>query len=256
MAGRHAEAGTVNGPSARRAGMAVPAALLAAALASPRPGAAQEDWPPRLRLGDHFTLRPHGILQLDLGTTFDQNRPGGPGGGLNPRRARLGVEGEFLDEFEYAILWDFGGVPGSRNRLYQASLSYRGLGPVTLVGGVFEPSFTLQQARDAANLLFLERATVVRAITAFGAGTNRVGAEARANGERWFVSAALTGGETGPGTDSSQRGAVARVAGRVVQAEALAVHLGLSGVWSLRPPRGNAGRGFDRRARAPRPPLG
>ena len=55
------------------------------------------------------------------------------------------------------------------------------------------------------------------------------------------MSAALTGGETGPGTDSSQRGAVVRVAGRTVQAQALAVHLGLSGVWPFQPLRDAGG---------------
>jgi phosphate-selective porin OprO/OprP len=231
----------------RRARRAVGTALLSAALlaaaegAGPRRAAAQEGWPPRLRFGDAFTLRPQGILQFDLGTTFDQNRPGGPGGGLNPRRARLGVEGEFLGDFEYTVLWDFGGVPGERNRLFEASVSYRGLDPVTVAGGAFEPSFSLQQERDAAGLLFFERATVVRAVSRLGAGSGRIGAEARANGERWFASAALTGGRVGPGADGSQRGAVARVAGQVVQAKDLVVHLGLSGTWSFRPPRGEDG---------------
>ncbi len=74
------------------------------------------------------------------------------------RGARLGVEGEILGDFEYTFIWDFGGVPGDRNRLFEASVSYQGLDPVTVVGGAFEPSFSLQQERDAAGLLFFERA--------------------------------------------------------------------------------------------------
>lgn len=241
MAGRDAETGAVSGASAHRAAAAL-VALFAAFAASPRPASAQEDWPPRLRLGDGFSVRPQGLLHLDLGTTFDQNRPGGPGGGLNARRARIGVEGEFLGDFEFKVVWDFGGVPGSRNRLYQASLAYTGLGPATVIGGVFEPTFSLQQASATQNLLFLERATVVRVASDVAAGTARVGAEARANGERWFASAALTGGNVGPDSDSSERGAVARVAGSLARSESVAAHVGLSGVWSFQPPRGRDGR--------------
>ena len=140
----------------------VPILLLAAAMAVPRPALAQEEWPPRLRIGDSFSIRPQGLLHLDLGTTFDQNRPGGPGGGVNARRARIGVEGGFLDDFEFKLVWDFGGAPGSRNRLYQASVAYTGLGSAAVIAGVFEPTFLLQQSSATQNLLFLERATVVR----------------------------------------------------------------------------------------------
>ena len=79
--------------------------VAAALLAAPGPAAAQEDWPPKFSLfGGAFTVKPEGLLQLDLGTTFGHTRPGGPGGGFNPRRARLGVDGEILDDFEYAFI--------------------------------------------------------------------------------------------------------------------------------------------------------
>ena len=229
-------------PAAARAPRAAAFAAAFALSAAQGTAAAQEEWPPRLRLGDHFSVRPQGLLHLDLGTTFDHDGVGGPSGGVNARRARIGVEGDFLDDFEFKLIWDFGGVPGNRNRLYQASLAYNGLGPATVIGGVFEPIFSLQQASATQNLLFLERATIVRVTADLAAGTNRVGAEVHANGERWLASAALTGGRTGPGTDSSERGAVARVAGSVARTENIAAHLGLSGVWSFRPSRGSDGR--------------
>lgn len=225
----------------------VGAALLVCGLAAvavpPCSAAAQGSWPPRVSLGDGaFVLEPTGILQLDLGTTFAHNRPGGPGAGWNPRRARLGVEGEFLRDFQYGLAWDFGGTPGDRNGLYEASLSYRGFGPVTLTGGVFEPSFSLQQEQGAKNLLFLERSAVSQIAANIAAGSSRVGAQTRAYGERWFAAAALTGGKTGPGTDSSQRGAVLRLAGLPVRTEEAVLHLGFSGAWSFRPARGEGGR--------------
>ena len=124
----------------------VPILLLAAAMAAPCPVSAQEEWPPRLRIGDSFSIRPQGLLHLDLGTAFDQNRPGGPGGGVNARRARIRVEGGFLDDCEFKLVRDFGGVPGSRNRLYQAGVAYTGLGSAAVIAGVFEPTFSLQQS--------------------------------------------------------------------------------------------------------------
>lgn len=205
-------------------------------------GAQENGWPSALRLADGaFTAKPTGLLQIDLGTTFNHSRSGGPGGGANVRRGRLGVEGGFADDVSYNLTWDFGGTPGDQNRLYEASLSWKVLDPVTLIAGVFEPSFSLQRGQSAADLLFLERAAITSAASSLAANSGQVGLEARANGDRWFTSGTLTGGQTGPGTDSSQRGAVARLTGLPLKAAALTVHLGVSGAWSFRPPRGSGG---------------
>jgi phosphate-selective porin OprO/OprP len=213
-----------------------PAALAAALLALPAGAAAQE------MRRDGFVVRPYGLLQLDLGTNFGHSRPGGPDGGFNPRRARLGLEGSLPGDLDYALIWDFGGTPGSRGGLYEASLAWTGLDPLRVTAGVFKPSFSLAGMRSSSDLLFLERPAVVEAASGLGAGSGRVAAQVAASGERWHAAAALTGGGTGPGEDSAQRGATARLAGLALRTEELTLHLGLSGLLSFRPPRDDEGR--------------
>jgi phosphate-selective porin OprO/OprP len=107
---------------------------------------------------------------------------------------------------------------------------------------VFSARFAIENSQSAADILFLERAAVVDAASGLAAGAGRVGLEVRASGERWLAAAALTGGRTGPGEDSSQRGAVARLAGLALRTEGMALHLGASGAWSFRPKSGEDGR--------------
>ena len=192
---------------------------------------------PEVRLGDAFVLRPYVLLQYDLGSTFAHSRDGGPGAGSNPRHLRLGAEAQVARDVEAILIWDFGGTPGNRSRLYQASLAYSGLRPFTLTGGVFKSHFSLEEMTSSADILFLERAAIVSAASGLAAGSGRTGVQVHARGERWLASVALTGGETGPGSDSGQRGATARVAGLVARGEGFALHLGFSGALSWRPPR-------------------
>lgn len=204
---------------------------------------AEGAFPSEIRLGDGaFTLEPKGLLQLDLGTTVGGDQSAGPGAGWNPRRARLGVEGTFLQDFEYTLLWDFGGTPGSRNRFYQGSVSYNGLEPFSFIAGVFEPSFSLQQDQSAQYLLFFERAAVTQVAAGLGVGSSQLSAEVRAHGERWFASTSLTGGQVGPGSGGAGRTAAMRLAGLPVRTEGLTLHTGFSGAWSFRPPRDDDGR--------------
>ena len=213
----------------------VGAAFLAAGLLSAATAARAA---PEVRLGDGaLVLRPYVLLQYDAATTFAHSREGGPGAGTNPRRLRLGVEADVFRDVEAVLIWDFGGTPGNRSRLHQASLAYKGLDPFVLTGGVFKAQFSLERVQSSSDLLFLERAAVVNAAAGLAAGSGRVGVQLAAGGERWLAAAALTGGQTGPGTDSGQRGAVARVAGLAVRTGDVALHLGLSGALSWRPPR-------------------
>jgi phosphate-selective porin OprO/OprP len=144
-----------------------------------------------------------------------------------------------LRDVEATLIWDFGGPPGSRSSLYQASLAYRGLAPFVFMGGVFKSHFSLEEMQSSSDTLFLERAAIVSAASGLAAGSGRIGLQMHASGERWLASVAATGGETGPGSDSSQRGAAARLAGLPLRREGLMLHLGISGAVSWRPPSVN-----------------
>ncbi|WP_158295502.1 OprO/OprP family phosphate-selective porin [Crenalkalicoccus roseus] len=231
---------------ASRAGGSVGLLVAGALLLPPRPLGAEEGKPQLRLFGDTLTLRPTGLLQLDAGSVFGRTPSDAPDGGLNPRRLRLGLQAEWREDLTLILVWDFGGTPGSRSRLHEASIAYSGLDPFTLTVGVFRPRLTLEGSQRAAETLFLERAAIVGAASSLAAGSGRVAAELRAEGERWMAAAALTGGRTGPGEDSTQRGATARLAGLPVRREeGPALHLGLSASWSFRPPRGGLGRAVE-----------
>lgn len=201
---------------------------------------------PAVRLWDDaLVLRPYAVLQYDAATAFAHSREGGPGAGTHPRRSRLGVEAEILGDLDATLIWEFSSTPGSPARVYEASLAYKGLGPFVLTGGAFKQQFSLEAVQSAADILFLERAAITEVAAGLAAGTRRMGVRVLAAGERWLVAAALTGGRTGPGTDSGQRGAAARVAGLAVRSGDVALHLGLSGALSWKPPRENGTRAVD-----------
>lgn len=231
--GRHG----ARGPRSRRTAERLAGAALLALGAALAPSAARAE--PALRLYDGaLVLRPYVMLHLDAGTTFGHDRSGGPGAGVQPRRMRLGGQAELQGNLEFVAVADFGGPPGDvRARPYQVSLAYSGLGPFTLTGGLFKQQFALEEMQSDATILFLERAAIVSVAIGVAAGSERLGLQLRTGGERWIAAAALTGGGVGPGTDSGQRGAAARVAGLPVQAGDLVLHLGLSGAVSWQPPR-------------------
>ncbi len=212
--------------------------MLAAALAS-SPAAADT---PSVRLGT-AEVKPYVLLQLDEGGTFDQDRPGGQATGFNLRRARLGAEADVAHQWQFGFIWDFGGTPGGHSRLFEAKVAYTGLKPFTFAAGAFKPSFTLEFAQSAANLLFLERASIVNIVGGLVGGAGRVVlGQAEASGDRWFTTALVTGGTTGPGAQSDQRALLGRAAGLAIRSENVALHLGLSGAWLFQPPR-TAGSG-------------
>lgn len=188
-----------------------------------------------VRIGT-LDLRPYVLQQLDEGTTIDQSRDGGQAAGFNLRRSRLGVLADVAHQLELGFIWDFGGVPGNTSRIFEADVAYTGIKPFVFRAGVFKPSFTLEFAQSAADILFLERASIVNIVGGAVAGAGRVGGEVGATGERWFAAALVTGGLTGHGANSDQRAALARVAGLAVKTDDVSLHLGLSGAWLYHAP--------------------
>src|ERR1700724_3238802 len=96
--------------------------------------------------------------------------------GVNVRRARIGVLGKFMGDWNYALIFDFGGssdgysgaAPGSLSggglsALEIASLSYTGFKPfggqLVLEGGYLDVPYTLAEATSSNDLLFMERSS-------------------------------------------------------------------------------------------------
>ena len=183
--------------------------------------------------------------------------------GENVRRARIGVVGKFLSDWNFALIYDFGGssdgfggaAPGSLpggalSGIENAYLSYTGIKPfggkMAIEGGIMDLPYTLDEATSSNDMLFMERASAGVIATNIAAGDFR-----SAVGTRWYndvlwVGGYLTGPSTGaihsasslaPNGTSEQYGAVARVAGQIVSGKDYSLHLGADAQWLIQPPR-------------------
>ena len=158
--------------------------------------------------------------------------------GLNFRRAQIGVEGRFWRDFNYRVVYEFGGSgtegPG---RINDAYVNYTGLAPFTFQVGAFLPNSNMEDATAATDILFMERATSAELSRALAGADGRYGAGVRGNGERWSASLYWTGGTVGDAENASEQGAlVGRVAGLLLTDNDYNVHLGANASWVFEPP--------------------
>jgi phosphate-selective porin OprO and OprP len=197
--------------------------------------------------------------------------------GVNVRRARIGVLGKFLGDWDYALIYDFGGssdgfagtasaggtpvgfLPGGRvSGIQNAYLSYTGLRPfdgqLKIEGGYMNVPYTLGQATSSNDIIFLERASSQVIASAIAAGDFRSTFGMRWYNDSFWAGAYATGPTSGavhsassvdpPGT-TEQLGAVARVAGQVINGNGYSLHLGADAEFLIRPPHNLVDNSFD-----------
>src|ERR1700738_5297243 len=188
--------------------------------------------------------------------------------GVNLRRARIGVIGKFMGDWDYALIYDFGGTTdgfastasgggapvgflpgGALGGVENAFLSYTGLKPfggkLAIAGGVMDLPYTLDEARGSNNIPFMERAASLNTAINIAAGDFRSTAGARWHTDTFWAGAYVTGPATGaihsassinpPGT-TEQYGAVARAAGQIVSGKDYSLHIGGDAQWLIQPP--------------------
>jgi phosphate-selective porin OprO/OprP len=188
--------------------------------------------------------------------------------GVNARRARIGVLGKFLGDWNYVLYYDFAGssdgfagtasaggtkvdfLPGgSLSGIERAYLSYTGIKPfggqLAIEGGYVKIPYALDETMSADDILFLERASSVAIAADIAAGDGR-----SAFGTRWYndifwAGAYATGPSTGaihsasstnPNGTTEQFGATARVAGQVISGYNYSLHLGADAEFLIKPP--------------------
>jgi phosphate-selective porin OprO/OprP len=191
-----------------------------------------------------------GVFQFDA-ANYEQESPGGVdnrragadategpnardlNSGTNFRRARLGVEGTFAGDWNYALTAELGGSGTEAAQLQQAWVEYAGLkpfglqNPVRLRVGAFTPPTGLEDATSSNDALFVERAAPADLVRGIAGGEGRTGVQVLANGDRWFTGAALTGALIGNTADfDEQLGAVARTGVLVLRDPDYGVHVG------------------------------
>jgi phosphate-selective porin OprO/OprP len=188
-------------------------------------------------------------VQFDMGGYFQDSNSDdiSPAGarelntGSNLRRARLFVVGKYYD-WTVNVTPDFGGSPDGSVSLYEANINYS-FKPVTATIGFFKPWYSLQDSMSSNDFLFMERPSIVEIARNVAAGDARASIGAKANGDQWFASGYLTGGNWGDQgvtlLNDEQLGVVGRIAGRPLYGEDWNLHLGFSGSYMFQPPQSN-----------------
>ena len=188
--------------------------------------------------------------------------------GVNARRARIGVLGKFLGDWNYFLYYDFGGtsdgfagtasaggtavgfLPGGRlSGIERAYLSYTGIKPfggqLAIEGGYMKVPYALDQATSSNDTLFLERAASEVIAANIAAGNRRSAIGARWYNDIFWAGAYATGPQSGaihsasstnPNGETEQLGATARVAGQVISGNDYSLHLGADAEFLIRPP--------------------
>jgi phosphate-selective porin OprO and OprP len=183
-----------------------------------------------------------GLVQFDMGGYFQHVNQNTEfphlNNGVNLRRGRLYFVGRF-DDFRVNITPDFGGSPDGAPTLFEANVNYTGLKPVTATVGYFHPFVSLSDATFPADLLFLERPSIINIERSVAAGIQRASLGANAATEDYFASAYLTGplfGAQRPTLlNGEQVGAIGRFATRPYHDEDWNFHAELSGQMAFHP---------------------
>lgn len=147
-------------------------------------------------VADYFQ-RAAGPLSTDLrraGAASDTARARNLSDGSDFRRARIGIAGRAFGEFEYSVLFDFGGSgEEDSGHIQELWLQYSGWKPAHLRAGAFAPFIGLEDAGSTNGMMFLERPAPADVARGIAAGDYREAGQIAFTGNRWFASGAITG---------------------------------------------------------------
>jgi phosphate-selective porin OprO and OprP len=165
--------------------------------------------------------------------------------GTDFRRARLGIDGRAFGDWDYNILYEFGGAgEEDAGHIYEAWIQYSGLKPFHARIGAFTPSYGLDDQDSTNGMLFLERSAASDIARGLVGGDSREGAEIWANGDWWYFNTAVTGRAVGVVNSQatgisqpfdSQLGFIGRVGFLPVKTDNALVELGVHGSYVDRP---------------------
>jgi phosphate-selective porin OprO/OprP len=219
---------------------------------------------PSIQSGDgRFTATFHGVMQWDA-ASYSQKTPGPISGdfrrgagvgdtahardlnsGSNFRRARMGVDGRLFGDFDYNLLWEFGGAgEEDAGHIQELWVQYSGIKPWRFRAGAFPPSVGLEDQASTNGAPFLERPAISDISRGVAGGDFREGAELWANGDRWYMSAAVTGRVVGVVNSQASGvtqpfdtalGYIGRIAVLPVKTDNAILHLGLHGTYVPKP---------------------
>lgn len=218
-------------------------------LANGRPAFATSD--------GQFTAALRGVFQLDA-AIYGQDAPGAPAtdfrrgsfndatenerardlnDGANFRRVRLGIEGKAFGDFEYNFLFDFGGAGVEEaGKITSAWAQYNANPNLRFRIGAFAPPANLEDVASTNGSLFAERGAVSELGRGIAGGDGRTSAAVFANGERWELSAAVSGNTIGVQTFDEQLAFLGRFSIVPFKRDNALLHIGLNTTIVIDPP--------------------
>jgi phosphate-selective porin OprO/OprP len=149
-----------------------------------------------------FTANLQGVMQFDVAAYFQDEPPAAQtdprardlSDGTNFRRARIGVGGKLFGDFNYNVLFDFGGTGAEdAGKIQELWVEYAGLKPFRMRVGAFAPLVGLADATSTNGMLFLERPSPAEIARTLAGGDRRTGLQFAGNGDTWLASFAVTG---------------------------------------------------------------
>jgi phosphate-selective porin OprO/OprP len=110
------------------------------------------------------------------------------------RRARIGIDGTAYGDWDYRLLFDFGGSGvEDAGQLYEGWAQYSGLRPFHFRVGAWPQSIGLEDQMSTNAQMFLERPGISDVARNLAAGDTRIGAGAFGYDNNWFISGDVTG---------------------------------------------------------------
>lgn len=123
--------------------------------------------------------------------------------GINARRARIGLTGVFMRDWEWTIVGEFGGsedITGNA-QLNNAFIAYKGFRNTWIEAGYMDVPYTLDEQVGSNNILFMERATPQVLAVDIAAGDNRSAVGFRTFSRQHWFGSYLTGPSIGQDHD-------------------------------------------------------
>lgn len=161
-----------------------------------------------------FTANVRAIVMFDAAKYFQKdNLPAAVtnrdlNSGTNFRRARFGIDGKLFKDFDYTLIYEFGGSGGEdAGHIQEAWVQYTALKPWRIRLGAFEPNIGLAAAVSTSQMPIMERPAPAEVARNVAAGDSRSAIQVTGNGvwgagdtglaARWLASAAFTGNVVG-----------------------------------------------------------
>jgi phosphate-selective porin OprO/OprP len=151
--------------------------------------------------------------------------------GFNARRARIGVTGKAFGDWTYTFIYDAGNSNDVTPRgIEYAQVNYRGFKNTVLEGGYSDTFFSLDEATNSNDIMFMERSTPSQVAALFNTGDFRSNAGARYFTDRYWLGGYATGPQQGQShaQTAEQFGAYERGTYQVLRGPDYSLHLGIA----------------------------